>query len=517
MPKTPAQRVLPATGTDADAGTTRVRRERAAGVLLHPTSLPGAHGIGDLGDDALRFLDFLADAGFTIWQMLPLGPTGHGDSPYQSFSTFAGNPLLISVQGAAGNLPADTVEFERVVPHKRALLEQAFLERTDDPAYAAFVAAHAAWLPDFALFMALKAAHGGVAWTDWPSDVARREPAALARWRATLASDVERAQFEQFLFFRQFEAMRAAAHARGIRLMGDVPIYVAHDSADVWADPGLFQLDATGRPRVQAGVPPDYFSATGQLWGNPIYDWNEMRERGYAWWIARMKAALAQFDCVRLDHFRGFESYWEVPGDATTAEAGRWVKGPGRALFDALTAALGPLPVVAEDLGLITPAVQALREALGYSGMAILQFAFGDDGKAGDFTPHNLARNCVLYTGTHDNDTVAGWWSSTGDGDSTRSAESVARERAYAMQYLDTDGHEMHWTLIRSAMASVSDTVLVPMQDILGLGSHARMNLPGRPGGNWRFRFRWDQVTPEITRRMRALVETYERRPLASR
>ena len=468
-----------------------------------------------MGDDAHRFLDLLAAAGLTIWQMLPLGPTGHGDSPYQSFSTFAGNPLLISVPGEGGTFPADTVDFERVVPHKQALLRQAFAARTANPAYDAFVAAQSAWLPDFALFMALKEANGGVAWTDWAPELARREPAALAHARTQLAAAIERVQFEQFLFARQFAALRAAAHARGIRLMGDVPIYVAHDSADVWANRGLFQLDAAGRPRVQAGVPPDYFSATGQLWGNPIYDWAAMRADGYAWWVARMKAALAQFDCVRLDHFRGFESYWEVPADAETAVEGRWVPGPGRALFDALAAALGPLPGVAEDLGLITPAVTALRESLHYPGMAILQFAFANDGKAGDFTPHNLTRVCVLYTGTHDNDTVVGWWRSTGEGDSTRLAASVAREKEYAMRYLDTDGREMHWTLIRAAMASVADTVLIPVQDLLGLGSGARMNLPGRQGGNWRFRFRWDQVTPEITRRTRALVDLYERLPAA--
>ena len=453
----------------------------------------------------------------TIWQMLPLGPTGHGDSPYQSFSTFAGNPLLVSVRGADAALPAETVDFERVVPHKRALLDQAFAQRKASAAYDTFVAAQEAWLPDFALFMALKEAHGGAAWTDWAPEVARREPQALSQWRVRLAANVERVQFEQFLFFAQFAALREAARARGIQLMGDVPIYVAHDSADVWANRALFELDDSGRPRVQAGVPPDYFSVTWQLWGNPIYNWTAMRADGYAWWIARMRAALTQFDCVRLDHFRGFESYWEVPGRATTAMEGRWVPGPGRALFDAMTAALGPLPVVAEDLGLITPAVKKLRTALGYPGMAILQFAFANDGVAGDFTPHNLTRECVLYTGTHDNDTVAGWWRSTGEGDSTRSAESVALEKAYAMRYLDTDGREMHWTLIRAAMASVSKTVLIPMQDVLGLGSEARMNLPGRPGGNWRFRFRWDQVTPEITTRLRDLVETYERGPFVKR
>ncbi len=496
---------------------TDVPNIRTAGVLLHPTSLPGSHGIGDLGANALRFLDVMADAGLTIWQMLPLGPTGYGDSPYQAFSAFAGNPLLVSVPGVGGGaFPVDRVDFEHVIPHKRALLETAFKAWTPDAAFAAFVHAQRAWLPDFALFMAIKQAHGGVSWTEWPAEIARREPAAMEAWRTKLTGAIDRVQFEQWIFAQQFARLRAEAKARGIQLMGDLPIYVAHDSADVWANPGLFLLDRNGRPRVQAGVPPDYFSATGQLWGNPIYHWDEIAKTGYAWWIARMRAALAQFDSVRLDHFRGFEAFWEVPGDATTAASGRWVPGPGRPLFDALTKALGPLPILAEDLGLITPGVKALREGLGLPGMAILQFAFGNDDQAGDFTPHNLTRDRVLYTGTHDNDTTVGWWQSTGAGDSTRTSESVAKEKAYAMRYLDTDGREMHWTMIRAAMATVSSTVLVPMQDILGLGSEARMNLPGRPGGNWQFRFRWDQVTPDITRRLRSLVDTYARRPDAT-
>ncbi|MBI3791704.1 MAG: 4-alpha-glucanotransferase [Gemmatimonadetes bacterium] len=491
--------------------------QRTAGVLLHPTSLPGLHGIGDFGADAHRFLDFLAEAGCSIWQVLPLGPTGYGDSPYQAFSAFAGNPLLISVSGTVRTWPANTVDYEHVIPYKRALLAAAFEKFKRDDAYDAFVASAAAWLPDFALFMAIKEEQGGIAWTDWPAPLAQRDPAALGEARTRLATPIARVLFEQFAFHRQFERLREAANARGIHLMGDLPIYVAHDSADVWAAPHLFDLKPDGRPRVQAGVPPDYFSATGQLWGNPIYRWDAMRAEGFPWWIARMKAALAQFDCVRLDHFRGFEAYWEVPGDAETAATGRWVKGPGRALFDALTAALGPLPLVAEDLGLITPEVKALREGMHYPGMAILQFAFGNDDSAGDFTPHNLVRDRVLYTGTHDNDTAVGWWTSTGEGDSTRTPEMVAREKAYALRYLNADGTEMHWTLIRAALATVARTCLIPMQDLLGLGSDARMNLPGRPGGNWRFRFQWDQLTPEITARLRSLVDTYDRRPTEGR
>ncbi len=483
---------------------------RVAGVLLHPTSLPGPHGIGALGVEAHRFLDFMVDAGLRIWQMLPLGPTGYGDSPYQCFSAFAGNPLLIDLPGTSTDFPDHTVDFERVIAHKRALLDATCARFVPDDRYRAFVAANSEWLPDYALFTAVKEAHGGVAWTEWDVDIAAREPAAVAHWRAKLATQITHVCIGQYLFFTQFYNLRRAAKAKGIQLMGDLPIYVAHDSADVWANPQLFQLDATGLPRVQAGVPPDYFSATGQLWGNPIYDWGAMVQQGFTWWVERMRASLRLFDVIRIDHFRGFDAYWEVPGDATTAVNGRWVTGPGAALFDAITSSLGTLPIVAENLGLITPSVEALRESLGFPGMAILQFAFGNDGVAGDFTPHNYVRDLVVYTGTHDNDTTRGWWEG-GAGDSTRSAADVARERDYAKRYLNTDGTEMHWVLIRAALASVANTVLIPMQDILGLGGDARMNLPGRPSGNWGFRYAPHQVTPELTQRLRDLVITYER------
>ncbi len=484
---------------------------RAAGILLHPTSLPGAHGIGDLGVEAHRFLDFMSDAGLTIWQMLPLGPTGYGDSPYQCFSAFAGNPLLIEVPGAARTFDAHTVEFEKVIGHKRMLLEAACDRFPPDDRYDAFVTANMEWLPDFALFTALKQVFGGVAWTEWDADIAAREPEAMRRWRQTLDVQIDRVQMQQYFFFAQYYNLKQAAAARGIQLMGDLPIYVAHDSADVWANPTLFKLDAAGRPLVQAGVPPDYFSATGQLWGNPIYDWDAMRADGFAWWIKRMRASFQLFDLVRLDHFRGFEAYWEVPGDATTAIDGRWVQSPGEELFDAIARALGELPIVAEDLGLITPEVKALRRRYDFPGMAILQFAFGNDGSATDFTPHNYPREIVVYTGTHDNDTTVGWWTQ-GAGDSTRSADDVATERDYAMRYLHTDGTDIHWVMIRTALASVANTVLIPMQDVLGLGGEARMNLPGRQAGNWGFRFAWDQITPEITRRLAMLVDTYDRK-----
>ena len=484
---------------------------RAAGILLHPTSLPGPNGIGELGPEAHRFVDVLADAGISIWQVLPLSPTGYGDSPYQTFSAFAGNPFLITVEDDGRVFPRHTVEFDTVIPHKRGLLERAIARFKPDVQFRDFAETEAWWLDDYALFMALKDAHGGAAWTTWEHGAAFREPAALARWRDQLESTIERYRIEQYLFFSQFNALRDACRARGIHLMGDLPIYVAHDSADVWADRASFRLREDGRPLVQAGVPPDYFSATGQLWGNPIYDWDAMKADGYSWWIRRLRTAFESFDLVRIDHFRGFEAYWEVDGDAPTAVDGRWVEGPGASLFEAVTAALGPLPIVAENLGVITPAVEALREQLGYPGMSILQFAFGLDPEAGEFRPHNFPRERVVYTGTHDNDTTVGWWRSTGESDSTRASDDVAREKAFALQYLGADGREMNWTLIRAALASVANTVILPLQDVLGLGSEARMNLPGRASGNWRFRFSWDQLTPDIVHRLRTMVETYDR------
>ena len=485
---------------------------RTAGLLLHPTSLPGPHGIGDLGPDAHRFADTLVEMGMTVWQMLPLGPTGYGNSPYQCFSAFAGNPLLIHLPGEATDLPTQEVDFPRVIAHKRLLLQDSARPGVTAGQLEAFVSSQGWWLEDYALFMALKDAHGGVAWTDWDARAAARDPAALDRWRAQLAPEVDQIRREQALFFLQFLALRQACHDRGIQLMGDLPIYVAHDSADVWANPTLFKLDPSGRPLVQAGVPPDYFSATGQLWGNPIYDWEAMAARGYDWWIRRMKAAFELFDLVRIDHFRGFEAYWEVPGADRTAVNGRWVKGPGAALFEAITKALGPLPIVAENLGVITPAVEALREQFGYPGMSILQFAFGTDGQANTFLPHTYPKARVVYTGTHDNDTTLGWWESAAGADSTRTAADVEKEKDFALRYLAADGREMNWTMIRAALASVADTALIPLQDVLGLGSEARMNLPGRESGNWAFRFSWDQLTPAMVTRLRELVDLYDRR-----
>lgn len=504
---------------------------RSAGILLHPTSLPGSHGIGELGGEAIAFLDFLAESGQSLWQVLPLGPTGYGDSPYQSFSAFAGNPLLISLESLrlAGlldaadlkpgeDLPRDEVDFGALIAFKRPLLARAWasfearalpgqLEALDE-----FRASQDAWLPDFALFTALKRSTGGLSWNEWDAELVRREPEALEAARRDLAGETRIVEFEQWLFFSQWTEVHAAARARGIRIMGDIPIFVSHDSADVWARPEIFHLAEDGRASLQAGVPPDYFSATGQLWGNPLYRWDELARTGYAWWIDRLRAVLSQVDLVRLDHFRGFEAYWEIPGGDPTAEHGRWVKGPGVAFFEAVRDALGSLPVVAEDLGLITPEVEALRKRLGFPGMAVLEFAFGSDDPTSPFLPHNFPLDVVAYTATHDNDTVVGWWTG-GVGDSTRSAEDVETEHARALAYVGGDGSAIHRDFIRALYVSVADTVVVPLQDVLGLGSEARMNLPGRPDGNWRWRFATADLTPELRQGLRALAAVSGRLP----
>jgi len=479
---------------------------RSSGVLLHPTSLPGKFGIGELGVDAFRFADWLAQAGQTIWQVLPLGPTGYGESPYQLFSAFAGNPWLLSLdrfveQGwlherdlvAAPEFCADAVEFEKVIPWKHQILRRAFAAFRPDAQFAEFCSAQSWWLDDFSRFMALKEANGGVEWSRWDPRIA-----------APGAHDVEFHRFLQFEFFRQWGELKRYCATLGIRMMGDIPIYVANDSADVWAHPELFRADAV------AGVPPDYFSATGQLWGNPLYQWDCLQSDRYDWWVQRMRAALSWFDLVRMDHFRGFEAFWEVPAGEKTAEKGKWVKGPGASLFRALERALGRLPIVAENLGVITPEVEAIREEFQFPGMAVLQFAFGKDPQAPGFRPHNYTRNLVAYTGTHDNDTVMGWWRSTG-GDSTRTPQDVEQEKRHAARYLATDGKEMNWVMIRAVLASSADTVLFPMQDVVGVGSEGRMNVPSVASGNWRWRVRRDQITAESAARLREMVELFER------
>jgi 4-alpha-glucanotransferase len=493
---------------------------RTAGVLLHPTSLPGPYGVGDLGPAARAWVDRLAAAGQTWWQVLPLNPPGAGDSPYQAFSAFAGAPLLVAPDDlvadgllarddltGADTLPADRVDYPRAVAFKGGLLARAW-ERFRDGAgrhlradFDAFTTRQSAWLDDYALFMAIKDATPGRDWAEWPEDVVARQPAALQRARRELADGFNRHRFAQFLFARQLAALREHARGRGVRLLGDLPIFISPESADVWANPHLFRLGPDHRPTVVAGVPPDYFSVTGQRWGNPHYDWEAMRADGYAWWVARLKATLAQVDAVRLDHFRGFEAYWEIPADRPTAIDGRWVEGPGAELLDALRAGLGGLPLIAEDLGVITPAVDALRGDFGLPGMRVLQFAFG--GAVEDrFLPHMFDRNLVAYTGTHDNDTTRGWY------DALTPAEAAAFHR-----YAPDAGRDPVWALVRLAWASVADTAIAPVQDVLGLGTEARMNVPGTPVGNWAWRVTDEILDPAAFERLGEMTETYRRRP----
>ncbi|MCM2258018.1 MAG: 4-alpha-glucanotransferase [Vicinamibacteria bacterium] len=505
---------------------------RVSGILLHPTSLPGPFGIGDLGPAAHRFVDWLRDARQSLWQVLPLGPTGYGDSPYQCFSAFAGNPLLVAPEPLRelgllhdddlAHAPAfaeGSIDFGAAARHKCLLLDKAFLafERSPDPGLvarlASFRSAHAGWLPDYALFAALKAEHEQRSWSKWPAELRQRDDAALRRARLRLGREVRQQEFAQFLFFEQWSALRRHAHGAGIELMGDIPIFVAHDSADVWARPELFRLDNEGRPTHVAGVPPDYFSATGQLWGNPLYAWERMAQDGYGWWVERLRKTLQVVDLVRLDHFRGFEAFWEIPAGESTAVNGQWVKGPGAALFRALHDGLGELPIVAEDLGVITPEVEALRDDFGFPGMAILQFAWGSDSQGPGFQPHNYIPNQVVYTGTHDNETTVGWYTTAGAGDSTRAEAEVLAERAFCRKYLATDGAEIHWDFIRAALASVARTAVIPLQDVLGLGNEARMNLPGRPAGNWAWRLREGELTATAAERLSDLVWTYGRAP----
>ena len=507
-----------------------MRFQRASGVLLHPTCLPGSSGIGDFGPAAFSFVDFLKDAGQKLWQVLPLNPTGYGDSPFQCFSAHAGNHLLISLERLVERgvletsdlrgrpeFPQDSIDFEAVIQWKTALLTKAAMRFQNDAgaedrrAFDDFCARNNSWLPDFSLFMACKQEQGGIAWNRWPREIAQRTPAALSAAEGRLKQASFTAQYCQFEFFRQWKAVQTYAHGAGIRIIGDLPIYVALDSADVWTHPEYFQLSDDGQPLNIAGVPPDYFSATGQCWGNPIYRWDRLQETGYRWWIERFRAALELYDAVRIDHFRGFEAYWEIPGDETTAINGRWVKGPGGNFFEALEREFGDLPIIAENLGVITPEVESIRNRFDFPGMAILQFAFGKDPQGPSFRPHNYERQLAAYTGTHDNDTTVGWWSSSGVGDSTRTAEDVAKEHAFARAYLNFTDEPIHWVLIRSILASVADLAIIPLQDLLGLGTEARMNLPGTAKGNWRWRFREDALTPELAKRLRDMVTLYDR------
>jgi len=508
---------------------------RSSGILLHPTSLPGPFGIGDLGPGAYEFADFLASAGQSIWQMLPLGPTGYGDSPYQCFSAFAGNPALISLvrlvdEGLLslrdiGGLPQfspEQVEYERVNQFKAEKLKLAFVGFQESAPenvktrFESFKKTERAWLPDYSLFRALKDRFGGVAWSHWEHTLALRQPEALQHALAELAEPIAEQEFLQFVFFEQWEALKSYCHSRKIRIMGDLPIYVAHDSADVWAHPEHFHLDERGNATKVAGVPPDYFSATGQLWGNPIYRWDRMAAEGYSWWVDRFRAAFRMFDLLRVDHFRGFEAYWEVPGAEHTAQNGKWIKGPGAEIFAAVEAKLGKLPILAENLGVITPGVEAIRERFGFPGMAILQFAFGNDPQGPSFRPHNYSRNLVAYTGTHDNDTIVGWWTSKPGEGSIRTEEDIRKEHEFTRRYLNLDSEQIHWVFIRTLMASVADTVIFPVQDIIGAGAEARMNVPGTAVGNWRWRLGGKALNEDIASRLRSMAETYARKAVSN-
>jgi len=488
---------------------------RTCGVLLHPTSLPGAGGIGTLGNNARLFIDLLAEMGMSSWQVLPLNPAACGNSPYSAFSAFAGNPLLIDLETLVheGDLPPqpvidsvadDCVDFASLIPAKTRLLHSA--------AEAFFAAGRTSrmedfwhfcdttpWLHNYALFMALKQHYKGKSWHQWPASAALLTPETFEKASQELGSEIGVQKYLQWQFSRQWGHLRAYAAAQGIAIIGDIPIFVAYDSADVWANRDIFLLDGHGKPTVMAGVPPDYFSETGQLWGNPLYDWEVLARRGYDWWIERFRYLYTQFDCIRVDHFRGFEAAWHVPAGHKTAAKGSWVAGPGRQLFDTLFSALGRLPIIAEDLGVITREVEVLRDTYGFPGMKILQFAFGS-GPSNSYLPHNHVKHCVIYTGTHDNDTSAGWYAALSE-----------KERHDVDDYLDSDGTRPADDLTRAALMSVAATAIIPFQDLLGLPATARMNVPGRGDGNWEWRFSWDMIPKNLTARLRRKLELYGR------
>ncbi|MEN9869901.1 MAG: hypothetical protein RLZZ171_884 [Cyanobacteriota bacterium] len=497
---------------------------RASGVLLHPTSLPSRFGIGDLGENAYRFVDFLANSDQQIWQILPIGPTGYGNSPYLSYSALAGNPLLISpailqqqdlltwedLQNLP-DFPQDQVDFEGVIKMKMPLLRKAsdrFKAIASDEAkeeFQRFCNRQNDWLSDYALFMSLKDAHHGSGWNQWPAEISARQPQVMAEWAAQLTDDIFFHKFVQYQFFGQWQNLKQYANEKGIQLFGDIPIYVAHDSVDVWAHRNIFQLDPdTGEAALMAGVPPDYFSETGQLWGNPVYNWQELEKTDFKWWIRRVEAILEYVDIIRIDHFRGFQAYWAVPHGETTAMNGTWLDAPGDEFFQRLDKQLGKLPIVAEDLGVITPEVEALRDKFNFPGMKILQFAFDGD-PANGFLPYNYTdRNCIVYTGTHDNDTTVGWFNE-------RSPEANAQVSDY-FGCVGNDG--IHWAMIRLALSSVGNTAVLPFQDILGLGTDAKMNTPSQPTGNWSWRCRAEAFNDELSGRLKYLTHLYGRSPI---
>ena len=492
-----------------------------SGILLHPTSLPGRYGVGSMNQAAYDWVDFLRRTRQSLWQVLPLGPTGYGDSPYQSFSSFAGNPYLISLEDLARDglldhsvldhapdFPEKRVDFGAIYNWKRPVLRQAaerFSERATPEQQAEFnlfCRENADWLEDFALFMALKDAHDGAPWTQWEMPLRSRQPAALAQAVAQHTAAIHAHKFNQWLFYRQWLQLKAYANQHEIQIIGDIPIFVALDSADTWTNPGEFFLDDEYQPTVVAGVPPDYFAATGQLWGNPLYRWDVMRKNGYAWWLRRIRAVLRLYDLVRVDHFRGFAGYWEVPASEKTAENGQWVKGPGADFFEVVQRELGDLPIIAEDLGEITPDVIDLRDRFNLPGMKVLQFAFSTDA-SDKFLPHNYTSNFIVYSGTHDNDTTRGWYEKS----------STPEERDYFRRYLRTDGSDPAWSMIDVAFRSVAVIAIVPLQDALNLDTRARMNLPGTSSGNWTWRFRAVQLTAHIEWRLQEATTIYGRDP----
>lgn len=491
---------------------------RLSGIILHPTSLPGPDGIGDIGPEAYRWIDFLSKTDCNLWQMLPLGPTGYGDSPYQCFSAFAGNPMLISPALLLENglisrqdlsdrpdFPNDKIIFEKVIYWKHLLLQRAinqFKKSTSNDmknAFEEFQQKEKSWLDDYALFMSIKKFQEASAWSSWKLDFRQRKPDSIESFRKQHAESINVIKIQQFLFFSQWTLLKQYANDNGVKIIGDVPIFIAYDSADAWSHPELFTIDDQGKLTFVAGVPPDYFSETGQLWGNPLYRWNVHQETNYSWWIERMKSALNLFDIIRLDHFRGFAGYWQIPAGMPTAEIGTWEKGPGAKLFNALNKALGNVPIIAEDLGVITPDVIKLRQKYNFPGMKIFQFAFSKD-SSDPFLPHNYPVNCVAYTGTHDNDTVLGWY---------QTAPEV--EKDFCRRYMARSGSDISWDMIRAVWSSVAVMSLAPIQDFLSLDTEARMNFPGKPSGNWNWRMKPDAINHHLIERIKEINWLYGR------
>ena len=493
--------------------------QRSSGLLLHPTSLPGEYGIGEIGDSAYHWIDFLLESKQSVWQILPLGPTSYGDSPYQVTSVFAGNPLLIDLKSLAKSgyispndlkkspdFLEDCVDFKSVIEWKMPLLEEAFNRfseialESDIEGFAHFCSTYDdIWLAEFALFMAIKNQFDKRAWCEWPVELKLRDADSLAEMRNQLKNEIQAQKFFQYQFFKQWTNLKNYANQQGIRILGDIPIYVSHDSADLWANQDKFCLDDEGNLLVVAGVPPDYFSETGQLWGNPIYKWDVMEKNGFRWWIERVRTTLQYVDVIRIDHFRGFEAYWEVAYGEETAINGRWVKGPGHVFFDKLMEALPQIPIIAEDLGVITPEVTALRDRYGFPGMKILQFAFSGDASNRDL-PHNYNTACVVYSGNHDNNTTHGWFKTISE-----------KEREYCIRHLGKKPKNISWDLMRLACASTADVAIYPIQDVLGLGSEARMNYPGRASGNWTWRLKPGQLSRKYTKKLAEMTEIYGR------